>query len=190
MNQDQFLIVDPLFPSIATTTTTPTTATTTTATTTTTTTDDQQEARLFAILDGHGERGLEVAVWVKEQLPRWLQAHQKEFYRDPLDTLKVAFLEVDRQLQDNEQIDTYISGTTVTLMILWNGQMYIANVGDSRIIMAKSPNQQQQQLPEGGQVVPLEVIQLTTYVTISARAISLSHTHTPHPHIDAHSSTP
>jgi serine/threonine protein phosphatase PrpC len=106
--------------------------------------DDAQEqtfppVRCFAVLDGHGEFGHDVAAFVKDKLERWfatdMPARRRRFFEDPARTVTDAFECVDELLCESDRIDAYLSGTTCVAVFMWDDQMLVANVGDSRAIL-------------------------------------------------------
>jgi len=101
-----------------------------------------KEGALFAIFDGHGSYGGEVAKFVAEELPKILAEKFEKLSDDPSDDameemLKESFKETDKSLRENKHIDSNYSGTTAAVAIIDKGgkRIVVANVGDSRIIL-------------------------------------------------------
>eukprot|EP00262_Sarcandra_glabra_P017668 TRINITY_DN6134_c0_g1_i1.p1 TRINITY_DN6134_c0_g1~~TRINITY_DN6134_c0_g1_i1.p1 ORF type:complete len:295 (-),score=52.71 TRINITY_DN6134_c0_g1_i1:103-987(-) len=104
---------------------------------------DGRELGLFAIYDGH----------LGDNVPAYLQKHlfsnileEGEFWADPSRSIPRAYERTDQEILSHSP-DLGRGGSTAVTAILINGQkLWIANVGDSRAVLAK-----------GG-----EVIQMTT----------------------------
>jgi serine/threonine protein phosphatase PrpC len=52
--------------------------------------------------------------------------------------LKTAFVEAEKQLVAVQEIDSTCSGTTAVAVILKGNQMWVANAGDSRAVVASA----------------------------------------------------
>ncbi len=117
------------------------------------------EASLFVVLDGHGmfimivkkkvdsdnnaigANGHKVAEYAKNRLPFYLETSKTQLLSQPEQTFKDIFDKVNQEMNDQGKIDTYMSGTTVGLALVYNQQLFIANVGDTRIVLAKQNGQ-------------------------------------------------
>lgn len=106
---------------------------------------DFPNVHLFAVLDGHGENGLQAAEYTKSKLLAAFQA-QARFFADlshspdlVAETIRTLFESIDKDLRENESVDTYISGTTASLVLLWpsSSNYVVAHIGDSRIVLGK-----------------------------------------------------
>lgn len=78
---------------------------------------------MFGVCDGHGSNGKEVSNFIRQVLPSYL-ATEKSF--------KAAFSETELLL--NQQYDTNLSGSTVTLVLFQGNKITSINAGDSRAI--------------------------------------------------------
>ncbi|KAJ3191184.1 hypothetical protein HK101_007996, partial [Irineochytrium annulatum] len=112
--QDEYLIVEDLF-------------------------ERSPRATLFAVFDGHGSEGGKASRYVKNVFPEVLQSQRDAFVRDPVSALKNVYATVNSMLTENEQIDTYMSGTTAAILICLEDEdrVVIANVGDSRVLLGR-----------------------------------------------------
>lgn len=100
-----------------------------------------EQFKLFAVFDGHGPKGHDVAVFAAENLVKLFLRHEE---RDaaPEQALREAFIDTQAILDDltrTSKISAGDSGTTGTLAYLpaGTGLMYLAHVGDSRAVMCR-----------------------------------------------------
>lgn len=96
---------------------------------------------MFGVFDGHGPYGHELSGFVQHRL---LEAVVKdENFRDrPAQALKDAFFKTQKSCteaseKDPQDFDCGLSGTTATLVFLKQGNLHVANVGDSRAVLAR-----------------------------------------------------
>lgn len=109
-------------------------------------------ATLFSVFDGHGPQGAFVSHFVREQYHMALaQAYADLAQRRPaaavtkrasvsFDTAAEMFKRVASAVSDRlaaSNIDTSVSGTTAVGMLVRDGDVVIANIGDSRAIVAR-----------------------------------------------------
>jgi serine/threonine protein phosphatase PrpC len=102
-----------------------------------------EDAICACVFDGHGPNGALASAFVKSQLPKvWLDKGIIEATQ--VDEIKqVLFdgcVEVNKALADNKGVDAYVSGTTGILSYLRGNKFYVANVGDSRAVLARRVN--------------------------------------------------
>ncbi len=91
---------------------------------------------LFAVLDGHGEHGSLVSQYTMITLISQLEVHP-DLKNNPSKALKDTFLSVDESLRVKYGAEAEFSGTTVVAALIRDGHIWVANVGDSRIVIAK-----------------------------------------------------
>jgi len=91
---------------------------------------------LFMTLDGHGQEGDRVAEFAMRQIVISLEKHP-QLNTDPVSALKEAFVTTNTALMLTP-IKYMTSGTTVVAVYVTGNTFYIANVGDSRAVMAQS----------------------------------------------------
>ena len=96
-----------------------------------------EDMHLFGVFDGHGKTGTECAQWARDQVPLELAKCLKEYPDDMERSFKEAFLKVNASLHKNKQIDDKMSGTTAVVVLVNKGTLHVANVGDSRAIVAQ-----------------------------------------------------
>ncbi|KAL0918536.1 hypothetical protein M5K25_010549 [Dendrobium thyrsiflorum] len=124
-----------------------------------------QEDMIFCgIFDGHGSWGHYVARKVRKSLPASLLCNwQKALALTSLDgnstsichseIWKESFLRscaaIDKELKENPKLDSFNSGTTALSIVKQGQLLVIANVGDSRAIMATRA--------DDGRLVPLQL---------------------------------
>lgn len=96
---------------------------------------DSDRRSLFCVFDGHGERGEDVSEFVLEQIVQKLEA-DPELVTAPEKALIATFLHTDEALAKSG-IDSFFSGTTAVVVFRDGNDLYTANVGDSRAIVAR-----------------------------------------------------
>ncbi|KAJ1975580.1 hypothetical protein H4R34_004281 [Dimargaris verticillata] len=107
--------------------------------------DDGGGYHFFAVFDGHGDCGDKVAQFAKRQFPLALQEHKPLIQSDPIKALQAIFLTLHQAVRDSadksgpEQFDPYLSGTTVAATLFCADKVYIANLGDSRVVHGVQP---------------------------------------------------
>ncbi|KAI8051529.1 phosphatase 2C-like domain-containing protein [Syncephalis plumigaleata] len=77
----------------------------------------QDDCALYAVFDGH------------ELSPMLIV--------EPATAVKRAFREVNDLLVENEGVDTYMSGTTASVVIRRGNQLILAHLGDSRVVLGR-----------------------------------------------------
>mmetsp|Transcript_83425 Transcript_83425/g.232670 ORF Transcript_83425/g.232670 Transcript_83425/m.232670 type:complete len:371 (+) Transcript_83425:139-1251(+) len=95
---------------------------------------------IYGVFDGHGPYGHDISNFVQEALPRCF-VRDADFKADPEKALSSAFLEAHRlctESQTDANFDCTLSGTTATLAMHRDGILYVAHVGDSRAVLARS----------------------------------------------------
>lgn len=88
------------------------------------------------VSDGHGDSGESVSGYVTTYLPSFfLEALE----RNPFipDALKAAYEQVNETMRKCD-FDAVCSGATCLTIVIFEGQMYIANVGDSRAVICQN----------------------------------------------------
>lgn len=94
-----------------------------------------KDTHLFAVFDGHGDDGARASQYIKKILPDFLNKYKDNFINDPKTALNKIYDEMADMLCDNDEIDTYISGTTAVIAIFHDNKLIISNVGDSRVVV-------------------------------------------------------
>lgn len=89
---------------------------------------------MFLVLDGHGEAGDKVSEFVMKQIVVTLEKHD-DLINDPIKALKDTFTKTNTALMVTS-IPYMKSGTTCVGAYIRESKMYVANVGDSRAVMA------------------------------------------------------
>ena len=92
------------------------------------------EQFFIGICDGHGMQGHLISEYVSKNLPNHLNDTTDE-------SIKNAYLSIQNSLQnESSKIDSSLSGTTCTSIIVLLNSVICTNVGDSRAILAKYEN--------------------------------------------------
>ncbi|XP_071727846.1 probable protein phosphatase 2C 47 [Rutidosis leptorrhynchoides] len=98
----------------------------------------------YAIFDGHG--GSEAASYVKDYTMKLFldesNLPQAELVDDTLlkelqDYHRKAFLQADKALADDRSISDYCGTTALSVLILYNRYLILANAGDSRAVVSR-----------------------------------------------------
>lgn len=101
---------------------------------------------LFCVFDGHGERGEDVSEFVLENIVSTLE-NDADLATDPAKALISTFLKTD-ELLAKSNIDSFFSGTTAVVIFRNGNDVYTANVGDSRAIIARRDSTTAQLAPQ------------------------------------------
>lgn len=99
---------------------------------------------LYGVFDGHGRKGHDVSNFVKDSMPKILLS-QECLNDDPAKALLDTFETTQRLLVKAtamNTIDATRSGTTCSLLLhcIKQRMLYIAHVGDSRIVLGRQTN--------------------------------------------------
>ena len=95
---------------------------------------------IIGVFDGHGLFGHFCSYTIQQLLPKLLLANPN--YKQNLElALKQAFIKVDEALrgiaQQEGRFSVLLSGTTTTVIVHREGNLYVAHVGDSRAALCK-----------------------------------------------------
>uniref|UniRef100_A0A0C9RNT7 protein-serine/threonine phosphatase n=1 Tax=Wollemia nobilis TaxID=56998 RepID=A0A0C9RNT7_9CONI len=90
----------------------------------------------FGVFDGHGEFGTQCSQFVKKHVCENL-LRDREFRTDAVQAYHSAFAATNVQLHANGSIDDSMSGTTAITVLVRGNTLYVANVGDSRAVIAE-----------------------------------------------------
>jgi len=91
---------------------------------------------VFAAYDGHGDGGEHVAQYALHEIPRRLEQHNDFLKGNFEKAFKDVFVNVDRDLVLETEIEPLYSGCTACVALLKENVLYISNAGDSRAVMA------------------------------------------------------
>lgn len=112
---------------------------------------NHKNVALFGVFDGHGTHGDDVAHYAMKETLKRLKSHplfvintDNDFDRH-FENISKAFCDIfcqmDRDLHrqmthENKYIDHITSGTTACVVLVRDNALYIANIGDSRAVLA------------------------------------------------------
>ncbi|KAG0616355.1 hypothetical protein M758_5G108200 [Ceratodon purpureus] len=96
---------------------------------------EKSDDHFFGVFDGHGEFGTQCSQFVKKSLCENLLRSQ-HFLSDPVQAYHESFLMTNTQLHRNS-VDDSMSGTTAITVLVRGRTLYVANVGDSRAVIAE-----------------------------------------------------
>ncbi|KAJ8767560.1 hypothetical protein K2173_017629 [Erythroxylum novogranatense] len=92
------------------------------------------DVHFFGVFDGHGPFGAQCSIFVKDRLVEILGT-DPTLLDDPVKAYNSAFLTTNYELHTSE-IDDTMSGTTAITVLVIGDTIYVANVGDSRAVVA------------------------------------------------------
>ena len=106
-----------------------------------------EHCHLFAVCDGHGNNGRQIATLVQKQLQVYLEQEMLNHFEGDLDydypsrkgienTFNTVFQRIEEELTKMAE-DIRYSGCTCTIILLFGQKMYVANLGDSRSILVR-----------------------------------------------------
>lgn len=88
-----------------------------------------------------GANGHRAAAYAKTHFPTLVNAAQSDILADPTRALTVIFQKINEGMNEDDKVDTYMSGTTAALVIVFDKKVIVANVGDTRAIIGKANGQ-------------------------------------------------
>jgi protein phosphatase PTC2/3 len=91
---------------------------------------------LFAVYDGHGPGGELVSQYCLHEIQRRLERHG-QFSRNVHQALTETFHAVDNDLRREPLIEPNYAGTTACVALLRDGELFLANSGDSRGVLGR-----------------------------------------------------
>ncbi|XP_052191223.1 probable protein phosphatase 2C 35 isoform X2 [Diospyros lotus] len=89
----------------------------------------------FGVFDGHGQFGTQCSDFVKSRLVEIL-SDDHTLLDDPVKAYNSAFLATNEELHNSRDVDDSMSGTTAITVLAIGDALYVANVGDSRAVIA------------------------------------------------------
>ena len=100
--------------------------------------DPTTSSLIIACFDGHGQYGHDVSRYCKKYLEANLCNHPS-FPSDVKRAVLETIMGLDDSILAAPHIDTIFSGTTMSLIILREMMVYVANLGDSRVVAGRCP---------------------------------------------------
>ncbi|KAL6754679.1 phosphatase 2C and cyclic nucleotide-binding/kinase domain-containing protein-like protein [Haematococcus lacustris] len=94
------------------------------------------EQVFFGVFDGHGEYGTQCSQFAKDKVPNNL-LDNPHFQLAPETAHHRAMVLTNQQLHRQAEIDDSMSGTTAITLLIRGHTAYVANVGDSRAVIAE-----------------------------------------------------
>lgn len=100
-----------------------------------------EDSIFLALFDGHGSIGEKVVDFCGKVVQNQYNVSKAEYQTNPINFLTNVTLKCDSDLKSpNSGVDVTSSGSTEVLVLIQNGAIYSASVGDSRAILAsKAP---------------------------------------------------
>ena len=105
--------------------------------------NDENNVLFIGVCDGHGLVGHDVSKYLINNLPKNLNKALKKTnkyisHRETLySTMKKVFVDTNKDLCKNPNIDTQFSGSTCVTIILTKNKIISGNAGDSRAVMGR-----------------------------------------------------
>ncbi|KAI9297084.1 protein serine/threonine phosphatase 2C [Neoconidiobolus thromboides FSU 785] len=93
---------------------------------------------LYAVFDGHGKDGAKASKGAKKRLKELISRRKEAFIKDPRTTLHNLFQDIGELLEEDVQMDLYMSGTTAVVVVLNEIEIWVANLGDCRAILGRT----------------------------------------------------
>ncbi|XP_018322372.1 probable protein phosphatase 2C T23F11.1 isoform X2 [Agrilus planipennis] len=93
---------------------------------------DDPGTAFFAVYDGHG--GAKVAEYAGKHLHKFITKRSEYKEGNVVEAMKKAFLELDETMFSDEALKNEQAGTTAVTMVVKDGKVFCANVGDSRAV--------------------------------------------------------
>jgi len=90
---------------------------------------------LFGVFDGHGMLGHDVSSYLLRKMPEWFSKN-KGWSKNPKGALERCFFWLTKQLAKSD-VNCTFSGTTAVVCLFNADNIYTANVGDSRAVLAR-----------------------------------------------------
>ncbi|CAI8020910.1 Probable protein phosphatase 2C T23F11.1 [Geodia barretti] len=90
------------------------------------------ESAYFAVFDGHG--GAKFAQLCGSRLSHYLETDSAFRSGDYSTALSNSFLSIDKDLQEEQELQTELGGTTAIVVLVRDNMIYCANAGDSRAV--------------------------------------------------------
>jgi serine/threonine protein phosphatase PrpC len=90
---------------------------------------------VFGVFDGHGEFGHHVSRFIAEKLPVFLESEGERLISDTGKAIENAVSRLCEAIKSSNIRTTY-SGTTATFVVRVHDSLYVANIGDSRAVLA------------------------------------------------------
>ena len=94
---------------------------------------DDENNFFLGVCDGHGEKGHIISQYVSEKLPEYIKNINN-------DSIINEFRKINNEIYDNKIIESKMSGTTVSSLIITPEKILSINLGDSRSSLFKFEN--------------------------------------------------
>eukprot|EP01095_Lingulamoeba_sp_RSL-Kostka_P013487 TRINITY_DN560_c0_g3_i1.p1 TRINITY_DN560_c0_g3~~TRINITY_DN560_c0_g3_i1.p1 ORF type:complete len:355 (+),score=130.39 TRINITY_DN560_c0_g3_i1:129-1067(+) len=95
--------------------------------------EDDRSVAFFGVYDGHG--GSFCSKYISENLHKHIIEHEKIF-EDPLEAMKYGVLKTEEDFIEHAQENQLSDGSTIVMCIIIENELYVANVGDSELIVS------------------------------------------------------
>ena len=101
---------------------------------------------LFAVFNGHGDRGKTSSVYARDHWAEYLRAKVRNIIQENetndedmfRESIEYATEKVHQEMSSNTIFNAEQSGTTLNSILIFGNQMLTCNLGDSRAIIISS----------------------------------------------------
>eukprot|EP00945_MAST-04E_sp_MAST-4E-sp1_P000283 g283.t1 len=97
--------------------------------------DPKTESLMLGVFDGHGEHGHHVSRFMEIKLPPAVLMHPS-WATSPKTAISEMLVAEEKKILKSRQINTSLSGTTAVVAAIRGSALTVANIGDSRLIIA------------------------------------------------------
>ena len=98
---------------------------------------EDSSASYFGLFDGHG--GKQVSNYLAQHLQREIMLKQKDYKEGKIaDAIRKGFISTDQNIKRNQHLKPLFCGSTAIVIIIKDGVIYTANLGDSRAVACVS----------------------------------------------------
>lgn len=89
---------------------------------------------IVVAMDGHGTQGEVISQYFKKKLELEL-VESPSFTINLRAAIEETIMSIEKELLSNENVETKMSGTTLTIAVIRGSSILIGNIGDSRIVL-------------------------------------------------------
>ena len=97
--------------------------------------DPRTGSLMLGVFDGHGEHGHHVSRFMEVKLPPAVLMHPS-WKSSPKTAISEMLVAEEAKILKSRQINTSLSGTTAVVAAIRGNTLTVANIGDSRLIIA------------------------------------------------------
>mmetsp|Transcript_51971 Transcript_51971/g.103432 ORF Transcript_51971/g.103432 Transcript_51971/m.103432 type:complete len:1106 (-) Transcript_51971:334-3651(-) len=99
--------------------------------------DGEERTILMGVFDGHGEYGDDCSAFVRDNIEKYLSKARVDYSKDLEKSFRSAFRRLNSDMHFQTEFSDDLSGTTAVVAFFERSAVWVANVGDSRAVIAK-----------------------------------------------------